>query len=398
MKITFFSNFLNHHQLPFSLEMVSQENIEYTFVATEPIHEERLLLGFVDMNKQYDFVLTTYDSEENLKKALDLAVSSDVVIHGSAPKIYVDERMKYNKLTFRYSERIYKEGRWRAFTPRNILSSLKNHTRYGKKELYMLCASGYTCSDFSLLGAYKNKCFKWGYFPEVIPYNVEALLEKKPQEKIKILWCARFIKCKHPESMIFLAEKLKNNGYNFEIEMIGNGVLYPSIKEDIEKHQLQNEIKLLGSMTPVNVRSHMEKANIFCFTSDYNEGWGAVLNESMSSGCAVVCSHAIGSACFLIKNGENGLIYQNDSIDDLYKNVVLLIENKELRETCGKNAYKTLNEVWNAKTASENLIKLSLSLLEGKKVEHGEEPCHIALNISQEKMYQHICSKEIDEK
>lgn len=51
-------------------------------------------------------------------------------------------------------------------------------------------------------------------------------------------------------------------------------------------------------MKASEVRSYMEKADIYLFTSDFNEGWGAVLNESMNSGCAVVASHAIGSVPF----------------------------------------------------------------------------------------------------
>ena len=36
------------------------------------------------------------------------------------------------------------------------------------------------------------------------------------------------------------------------------------------------------------------------------EGWGAVVNEAMNSGCAVVADHMIGAAPWLIRQGENG--------------------------------------------------------------------------------------------
>ena len=111
MKITFFSNFFNHHQQEISEEFIKQ-GVEYVFVATEPIPEERTKLGYEDMNKKYPFILTTYDSEENYQKALKLAVESDVVIFGSAPEIFIKERIKHNKTTFRYSERIFKKGRY----------------------------------------------------------------------------------------------------------------------------------------------------------------------------------------------------------------------------------------------------------------------------------------------
>jgi len=33
MKVTMISNYMNHHQLPFSLGLLSQPGVEYTFVA-----------------------------------------------------------------------------------------------------------------------------------------------------------------------------------------------------------------------------------------------------------------------------------------------------------------------------------------------------------------------------
>ena len=79
----------------------------------------------------------------------------------------------------------------------------------------------------------------------------------------------------------------------------------------IRSKGVEDCVEMLGAMSPDEVRAYMERADVFLFTSDFNEGWGAVLNESMNSGCAVVASHAIGSVPFLIKDGVNGLIYEN---------------------------------------------------------------------------------------
>jgi glycosyltransferase involved in cell wall biosynthesis len=45
---------------------------------------------------------------------------------------------------------------------------------------------------------------------------------------------------------------------------------------------------------------------VFIFTSDRNEGWGAVLNEAMGSGCAVVAADLIGSVPYLIEHKKMG--------------------------------------------------------------------------------------------
>ncbi len=384
MKVTFYSNFMNHHQLPFSLAMDKLTDGNYTFVATTPVPQGRLAMGYHDMNKQYPFVLTTYDSPENTQKALALALESDVIITGSAPEMYTRLRMERNRLTFRYSERIFKEGLLHLKTPHRLGSMMKHHTRYRSKQLYMLCASAYTPRDFGLVEAYKGKTFKWGYFPEVKRQDIDRLMQKKTTSQltglkhppVSILWAGRLIGWKHPEATIYVGEQLKQNGYRFDMQIIGNGEMQEQLQQMIRDKRLDDCVHMLGAMSPEAVREHMEAADIFLFTSDFNEGWGAVLNESMNSGCAVVASHAIGSVPFLIQDGVNGLIYKNGDIDSLYEHVERLVCEPALREQLGRNAYQTLVDQWNADVAAERFLQLTQALLDGKSPDLFEEgPC-----------------------
>lgn len=373
MKITFCSNFLNHHQLPFSLEMYNKENIEYYFVATEKIPEERINLGYENMNDKYPFVIKAY---ENQKEAIRICNDSDVVIIGSAPDIYIEERMKRNKLTFRYNERIFKKGRWRIINPRAIRYMLKHHIKYRDKKLYMLCASAYTAKDFSLIGAYKNKCYKWGYFPQCEVINIDDVIRNKSDNgKIKIIWVARFLKWKHPELVIELAKKLVKYNYNFEITMIGTGVLFGEIKRKVQKERLDKYIKLIGAVEHNKVRQYMKEANIFLFTSDQEEGWGAVLNEAMNSGCAVIANEKIGAVPYMIKNNVNGITYRHKR--GFFKGVISLLEDKDKREMIAKNAYYTIRNTWNEKNATNNLLELINNLLNGANSKIDEGPCSI---------------------
>ena len=51
MKITFFSNFLNHHQLPFCLAMDRLTGGKFTFVATTPVPQARMNMGYRDIDE-----------------------------------------------------------------------------------------------------------------------------------------------------------------------------------------------------------------------------------------------------------------------------------------------------------------------------------------------------------
>lgn len=388
MEVTFFSNFLNHHQLPFCLEMKKHLGDEFCFVETEPIEQERLEMGYEDMGEKYPFVLKSYKNDECYKLALEKGYKSDVVIIGSAPEIFIQERLNKNKITFRYTERILKEGVVRALDPRVSYGVWKQNTRYKDKNMFLLCASAYTSYDMHLFGAYPGKMYKWGYFPEVKNYDIDNLLKKKQENKeISILWAGRFLKWKHPEFAIKVAEGLKRKGYSFNLTMIGNGEMREDLRKEVQQKELQDVVLFKEFMPPESVRKYMEKADIFLFTSDFNEGWGAVLNESMNSGCAVVASHAIGSVPFLLKHGVNGMIFKSGDEIELLNQVMQLCDDEELRTNLGRQAYKTLSEEWNASNAALNFLKLSDAIMNKKTVEILSGPCSTADIVSQRKMY-----------
>lgn len=371
--VTFFSNFLLHHQTPFCEEMVKRLGNGFTFVATRTIPEEQLKLGYHDLSHSASYALNAYEDDESMDKALRLAISSDVVIFGAAPERFVAERLKRNLLTFRYSERFFKTGYLKLLNPKVLWYHYINNFKPRNKKYYMLCASAYTARDCRLIHAFPGKTFKWGYFPETKAYrDISELLEQKRSHSI--LWAGRLIGWKHPDITIHLAEKLKNEGYSFTLNIIGSGVMEEVLKKMIEERNLSDCVQMLGSMPPEKVRAYMEQSEIFLFTSDRNEGWGAVLNESMNSACAVVANYEIGSVPFLIKDYENGLIYQK-RFEDLYQKVTWLLDNPEKRKQLGRNAYESVLNIWSAKTATERFLTLCNGLLEDNCPEYDEGPC-----------------------
>lgn len=376
MTIVFFSNFMNHHQLPFSQAMQRLTDGNYTFVASEKLPREQRALGYHDMNAGYPFVLTTYDSRENGKKAMALAMQSNVIITGSAPEKYTRARIRAGKLTFRYSERLFKRGLWERFAPHKVWRLAVHHRRWRNAPLYMLCSSAYTAADYAAGGAYIGKSYKWGYFPAVEPLDVEKTLAKRREKgRITLLWVGRLIWWKRPEAAIRLAARLKREGYDFTLRIIGRGEMHDELAALVDELALGDCVTLCGAMPPENVRREMERADIFLFTSNFREGWGAVLNEAMSSACAVVASHAVGAAPFLVTHGENGFLYRSDSEDDLYNKTKRLMDSLQLREKFGRAAYETMTGEWNADTAAERFLVLCRALENGRETPYAIGPC-----------------------
>ncbi len=362
MKIAFVTNFYNHHQKPLADALHALIGDDYYFIETEPMREERLQMGWGGDEKP-SYVLQNYLDESSHIKCQEIIDTADVVIIGSAPYELLKTRLKKGSLTFMYSERIYKKGVPYLKLPRHILRAFKRYVRF--KNLYLLCASAYTPIDFAKTLSFIGKTYQWGYFTEVKRYqDVDALIERKTPASI--LWCARFIELKHPEVAIEIAKRLKADGYEFCLNMIGSGALEDETRALIEQNGLLDCVSMLGSMKPEQVREHMEQSEIFLFTSDRNEGWGAVLNESMNSCCAVVVNSAIGAAPFLVEHGENGYMYRDGDIDDIYDKVKELLDNADERKRLAKNAYQTMVCEWNAENAAKKFLSLCERMLAGE--------------------------------
>lgn len=377
MTVLFLSNYFNHHQKPFCDAMFRLLGDSYHFVETEPMDDERKSLGWGGITYP-SYVIRP--EEAFTPETGALIDSADAVIIGSAPNSLVKNRIRKGKLVFRYSERPFKQGmEWKKYLPRLVLWNLR--TPFWKP-VYMLCASAYTASDYAKMGMFLGKCYKWGYFPETKRYeDVDDLIAAK--QPGSILWVARFLALKHPEAPVEIARRLKQEGYKFTLNMIGNGELLEATRKQVEDLGLSDCVHLPGSMSPENVRRYMEQSQVFLFTSDRNEGWGAVLNESMNSACAVVASRAIGSVPFLVEDGVNGDIYEDGNTDDLYRRVKALLDDPARRVQKSKNAYTTITEEWNAEVAAERFLAL-FNELQGGKISHScpHGPCSIAERIS----------------
>ena len=362
MKIINLSNYFNHHQKPLADAMYDILGDDYHFVETSSVPEFRKELGYQELTSPY---VIKYNRESK-EKIDQMILEADVVIYGEAPLCLIKARYNAGKLTFRDDESRYKNSnrylKWPVYT----------YNSHWINKGHLLCASSYAPIDYMLSGMKPSKCFRWGYFTEVKKYeSPEALMKKKKlkhPQGVSILWAGRLIGLKHPEAAIFMAKELKREDVDFELNIIGSGKLENKIKYEIQKYGLEDCVHMLGSMTPTDVRTHMEDADIFLFTSDRCEGWGAVLNESMNSGCAVVSDENIGSTRYLIDDKKNGMMFKSTNYNDLYQKVKWLIDNPEEMKRIGKQAYLTMLESWNGEVAAKNFISLSDALLKGEKL------------------------------
>lgn len=343
------SNFLNHYQYALSMELKKYCDNFY-YVVSEQLEQEYKNLGFSDLNDN-EFVIKAYEDKQRAEKVL---YDCDVVITGSYKyRDHIQNRIKNNKIVFYYSERLFKS--------KNIVGTILRYIKYWT--LYhndlrspLLCVSAYAAGDYNQIGVFKDRTYKWGYFPKVNIHNVDNLIEKKNENSI--FWAGRFVNWKHPDKAILLAKRLKEDGYSFKLNIAGTGKMNDELRLMVEENDLSDVINMMGSLPTDEVRKQMESSDIYLFTSDYGEGWGVVLLEAMNSACAVVANKAAGSVPFLIDDGRNGYIYENGDYESLYRNVKSLLDDKKKADEIRKNAYQSIINDWNPEIAASRLYEM----------------------------------------
>lgn len=367
MKITYVSDYLTQHIRPVCEALYNTLGVDFCFIAEKTPDSEPDTKTFERGFAYYAAGRDTsakpcwYHDSAEADFCRKRIIESDAVIIGNASDEMIKARLRAGKLTMRANEPWYRNKKLNVLNyPRAVAGGYIHHGRY--KNLYMLCAGAYTAYDANRVGCFKDKCYKWGYFPQFKKYDAEALTAAK--EKESILWAGRDISCKHPETAVLAAEYLENCGVDFTLYMAG-----PDENSDtarlVEEKRLSHRVKLLGVVSPDELRSYMEKAAVFLLTSDKKEGWGTVLNEALNSACAVIASSDCGSTPFLTEDMKNAVWYSPHSPEEMFPKLKMLLDDEKLRASFGTAAYRTIENEWNENIAAKRLVKLIDTLMRG---------------------------------
>lgn len=348
---------INHHQVPFVLELIKiygETNFRYAVMKTE--ESFRIRMGFRSyQNSQW--LVEPSKSVEQMKKFRNYFHNYDVVIcsvRSLHREIYA--RVIQKKLTFYFSERWWKPpyGRLRLLQPTLLQISKTFKSLDGNENFHYLAQGGYAHSDFRLLGNFTNQIWSFGYFTEL---SSRPLL-KRGDKELKILWCGRLLSWKRVDVLLKAFKRLCETNSAATLEIVGEG---PEKRKLLKYARLNipSERVSFRSFLPVDkVREKMSHADIFVLPSNGYEGWGAVLNEAMSEGCCVIANEHAGAAKSIIENEVNGLIFKDGDVNGLYNKLADLANDEKFRDWIRNNGYNSIHSLWSPEIAAERFASL----------------------------------------
>ncbi len=370
MKLAISTNIPSHYQIHLGQEFTNNLKDDFVMICWESEHEERRALGW-DSTYQKKWLINAWNSDDENTRAKEIIKTADVIVWGYGPKEEILGRIANNKLTFRYSERLFKRGRWRLLDPR-VLHGILNVYQTSRAPVHHLLAVGQYCAeDFRLIRSHLARMWRWGYFPAV-PTDISRQENDIPI----VLWAGRMISWKRVDLLLRAAAWVINHGAKFRLKLIGTGPDQERLQILATQLGLTEWCEFQGPMSPEDVGRKMEKADIYVLPSNQQEGWGAVVNEAMSRGCCVIGSKSAGSVPWLIRDGVNGYVFEGDRPEDLGRIILHSIENPELRRRMGLAARMKLINQWSPSVAAERFLQLCEAIQTGKPSPFDDDgPC-----------------------
>ncbi|HUS50755.1 MAG TPA: glycosyltransferase family 4 protein [Candidatus Paceibacterota bacterium] len=201
----------------------------------------------------------------------------------------------------------------------------------------------------------RNDLLKYGFKKENIyiiseGIEIEPLKELPEIEEIKekeptILFLGVIRAMKRPDQVIKAFELAKKGIKNLKLWIAGGGddKYHKKVMRLINNSQYKKDITCLGKVENEEKISLLQKTHLLCVTS-VKEGWGLVVIEANSQGTPAIVYNVDGLRDS-VKNNETGLICQQNTSENLAKNIIKLLNDREKYQNLRINAWQWSKEI-----------------------------------------------------
>jgi glycosyltransferase involved in cell wall biosynthesis len=212
------------------------------------------------------------------------------------------------------------------------------------KEKYQILFD-YASTIIAVSDKMKDRLIEMGCSPSKIikstygPNNLFLDLQPNYSEQKSFVAIGRFVNKKAPYYTILAIRKVVEKYPDFKLYFAGDGELHETIHNLIRYFKLENNIELLGIITPKEFASLLTKVSGFlqhsitALNGDM-EGTPVSVLEASGAGIPVIATMHAGIPEVII-DGKTGFLVPEHDVDGMAIQIIKLIENPELVKIMG---------------------------------------------------------------
>lgn len=161
----------------------------------------------------------------------------------------------------------------------------------------------------------------------VIPNVVDTKLFKPGKESstdFTFIHVSNLIPRKNSEKILKVALKLLSKGYQFNLQLGGDGNI-DKLKEEVRNAKAEDRIEIFGIQTISQIAERMQRSDCFILFSD-DENQPCVIAEAFASGLQVISTNVGGISEFFPENA--GILLTKVDEDQLFSAMRIILEGK----------------------------------------------------------------------
>lgn len=183
---------------------------------------------------------------------------------------------------------------------------------------------------------------------------LEKTFSGKP---IKIGFIGSFLKWHRIDLLVNAFNKLRKEDYPVELYLIGNGMEYPLIKEQVEQSEYKEFVTMPGYMDGEQLLEMKKQLHIGMMPGS---NWYGAPNKIFEYGAAMmaVVAPKTPTIADLFENNKEVLLFEQDNAEELFGKLKQLCDDMSFCEQFAKHLQQKIKSNYSAENTSEFYMRL----------------------------------------
>ncbi|MBQ8463083.1 MAG: glycosyltransferase [Prevotella sp.] len=169
----------------------------------------------------------------------------------------------------------------------------------------------------------------------------------------------------HYKGYRYLVDAARYLDDNYVVLIGGSGELHDELQAQINRHNLNDRVKLLGRVSGDDLAAYYGACDVYCLSSVMKtEAFAIVQIEAMSCGKPVVCCNIKGSGVpWVNRDGESGLVVEPESAEALADAIRRLTDDSALYQQLSAGAKSRYEQLFRKEKMISRCCELYQQLL-----------------------------------